>query len=85
MAEQRNKLAKSIKRSGELAKLMEDENANVRKARQELESMTFRDPDSQVGNFSNKEYKRWPRPWATQCGWSLGLCWSQPWWAGVGV
>ena len=56
MAEQRNKLAKSIKRSGELAKLMEDENANVRKVRQELESLTFRDPDSQVGNFSNKEY-----------------------------
>ena len=33
VAEQREKLAKSIRRSGELAMLMEDKNANVRKAR----------------------------------------------------
>ena len=56
VSEQRDKLARSIRRTGELAKLMEDDNANVRRARQELESLTFRDPDSQVGNLSNKEY-----------------------------
>jgi hypothetical protein len=54
--EQREKLALSIRRSGELAKLMAEEKAREEKVRQELESLTFRDPDSQVGNLSNKEY-----------------------------
>ena len=56
VSEQRDKLARSIRRTGELAKLMEDDNANVRRARQELESLTFRDPDSQVGNLNHNIY-----------------------------
>ena len=55
VSEQRDKLARSIRRTGELAK-QEDENANVRRARQELESLTFRDPDSQVGNLNHNIY-----------------------------
>ena len=51
--EQREKLALSTRRSGELVKLMAEEKASEEKVRQELESLTFRDPDSQVGNLSN--------------------------------
>ena len=56
------------------AKLMEDENANVVKARQELESLTFRDPDSQVGNLSNTEYcQGGSTPLRTS--WNSRTCW----------
>ena len=58
VGEQREKLAQSIRRSEELAKLMAAEKASEEKVRQELESLSFRDPVSQVGNLNNKDIVR---------------------------
>ena len=55
VVEQRDKLARSIKRTGELARLMEEENVNIRIARQELESLTFSDPESKVSYWNHNE------------------------------
>ena len=37
---------------------MADEKASKERVRQELESLTFRDPVSQVGNLNNKDIVR---------------------------
>ena len=55
MGEQREKLAQSIRRSEEMAKLMAAEKASEERVRQELESLSFRDPVSQVGNLNNTD------------------------------